>query len=43
MLYYEAENKGYRRYKYRCYRDLILKTLLSFCIGILLAYILKFR
>lgn len=34
MLYYQAQDEGYRRYKHLCYRNLILEALLAFCLGI---------
>ena len=37
----QAEEKRYRRYKHRCYRDLILKALLSFGLGLLFAFVFK--
>lgn len=35
---YETEDESYRRYKHRCYRNLVLKSLLSLLIGMLFAY-----
>ncbi len=37
MLYYETQDEAYKRYKYRCYRELILEALLSFSLGVLCA------
>ena len=37
----EAEEESYRRYKHRCYRNLIFKSLLSFLLGLFGAAILK--
>lgn len=36
-----AEDKSYKRYKYICYGNLILKGLLFFALGILCAYFLQ--
>ena len=38
MLYYESQDEGYKRYKHRCYRNLILEALLAFALGILCAF-----
>lgn len=37
MLDQEAEEESYKRYKHRCYRNLVLKSLLTFLLGMLLA------
>ena len=37
MLSNEAEDECYKRYKRSCYRYLVLKSLLSFLLGIFLA------
>ncbi len=39
---HKAEDKGYTRYKHRCYRNLILKSLLAFVLGLFLAALLRF-
>ncbi len=41
MLYYQAEDEGYRRYKHLCYQKLILEALLAFGVGLLSACVLK--
>lgn len=38
MFNYYTYEEGYRRYKNRCYRDLIIKSLLFFLAGIIIAY-----
>ena len=35
VLYYEAQDEGYRRYKHLQYRNLILEALLCFGLGLL--------
>ena len=40
MLYYQAQEEGYKRYKYLRYRHLILKSLLAFGLGLLLSFLL---
>lgn len=40
VLYYEAQDEGYKRYKYLCYRNLILESLLAFGLGLLTAFFL---
>ena len=37
----DAEEKSYKRYKHRCYRNLVLESLLAFLLGILLTALLK--
>ena len=39
---HKTEDKGYTRYKHRCYRNLILKSLLAFVLGLFLAAFLRF-
>jgi len=39
MLYYQAEDEGYRRYKHLCYRNLILEALLTFGLGLFAAFL----
>ena len=41
MLNKETEDKSYKWYKYRCYCNLIVKSLLAFFIGLILSAILK--
>lgn len=41
VFYNEAEDESYRRYKHSCYRNLILKSLLTFILGLFLAALLK--
>lgn len=41
MLYYETQEESYNRYKRLCYRKLILKSLLAFCLGVLFQYLFK--
>lgn len=36
-----TEDESYKRYKYRCYRDLILKSLLGFVLGFICSVFLK--
>ncbi len=40
MLYYEAQDEGYKRYKHLRYRQLILESALAFVLGLLVAFIL---
>ena len=37
----QTEDEGYERYKRRQYRNLILKALLTFILGMLCSYLLK--
>lgn len=37
----EAEEERYKRYKHACYRNLVLKALLSFSLGLLLMFLFK--
>lgn len=41
VLYYEAEDESYRRYKNLCYRNLILETLLAFACGAVFHFLLQ--
>lgn len=41
MLYYEAQEEGYKRYKYLQYRNLILESALSFLLGLLFCFLLE--
>ena len=41
MLYKHSNDESYRRYKYIQYRNLVLKSLLSFILGILFAFFIK--
>lgn len=41
VLNEEPNEESYKRYKYLCYRNLILKSLLTFVLGLLVAYMLK--
>jgi len=41
MFYDESEYEGYKLYKKRCYRNLIIKSLLSFLLGVLVAFLFK--
>lgn len=41
MLYYKSQDEGYKRYKRLCYRNLILESLLSFCLGLVLLALLE--
>ena len=41
MLYYEAQDEGYKRHKYLCYRNLILEAALGFVFGILVGIAVK--
>lgn len=41
MFYNEAEDESYKRYKNRCYRNLIIKSLLTFFLGLLIASLFK--
>ena len=40
MLYEYAEDESYKRYKHRQYRNLILKSLLAFMLGLLVKFFL---
>ena len=37
---YKAEDEGYKRHKYLCYRKLIMEALLAFSVGLLLPFLL---
>ena len=37
----ETEDESYKRYKHRCYRNLIIKALLFFILGLLTAFFLR--
>lgn len=41
MFGYEAEDESYKRYKHRCYRNLVLKSLLTFVLGMLVSAVFK--
>ena len=41
MLYYEAQDESYKRYKHLQYRNLILESLLAFVLGLLAPHIVK--
>ncbi len=41
VLYYEAQDEGYRRHKNRCYRNLVLEALLSGLLAMVLLAIFK--
>ena len=41
VFYDEAEEESWKRYKLACYRNLILKSLLTFLLGLFLAVLLK--
>ena len=41
MLYYQAQEEGYKRYKHLCYRHLILKSLLAFSLGLVLSFLIQ--
>ena len=43
MLDQQPEDEGYRRYKYRCYRNLILKSLLAFGFGVFVSLLFKLQ
>lgn len=43
MLYYKAQDESYKRHKYLCYRNLILKSLLTFVLGLLFSFLLKLK
>lgn len=42
MLYYDSQDKGYKRYKRLCYRNLILETALAFVLGFLIGPLVQF-
>lgn len=41
VLQNDAEEEGYKRYKHRCYRQLVVKSLLSFLLGLLAAFFFR--
>lgn len=41
MVYDETKDEDYKRYKRRCYRYLVLKSLLAFILGLLTSFLLK--
>ena len=41
VLYYETQDESYKRYKYLCYRNLILEALLAFILGLFAAAFFK--
>lgn len=41
VLNEESEEESYKRYKHLYYRNLIMKSLLTFVLGLLVAYVLK--
>ena len=41
VFHHESEEESYKRYKHRCYRNLILEALLFFIIGLLFAAYLR--
>lgn len=41
MLYYQTQDEGYKRYKHRCYRYLVLKAALFFGFGLVLGFLAK--
>lgn len=34
-LYYDSQSEDFKRYKHACYRDMLLKSLLSYLFGLL--------
>lgn len=40
MLNHDAEEKRYKRYKYVCYGQLVLKGLLFFALGLLVEFLI---
>lgn len=38
-LYYDSQSEDYKRYKHTCYRNLILKTLLFYFLGLLVGFL----
>lgn len=40
VIYYDAQDERYKRYKHLCYRDLLLKSALAFLLGFLLGHFL---
>lgn len=40
-FYDDTDEESYKRYKHRCYRNLILKSLLSFILGLFLAVMFR--
>ena len=42
MLYYEAKDEDYKRYKHLGYRKLLLNSALAFVLGLLMLFLLKF-
>ena len=38
----DAEEESYKRYKHRCYRNLIIKSLLYFLLGLLFTFFVRF-
>lgn len=41
MLYYKAQDEGYKRYKHLRYRNLLIEAAVSFVLGLLFAFLLK--
>ena len=41
MLDKQSEDESYKRYKHRCYRNLVLKSLLTFLLGLFFTALLK--
>ena len=39
MINEETSDEAYERYKKRCYRQLILNALLSFCLGLIVRFL----
>lgn len=41
ILNNKTEDETYKRYKHRCYRNLVLKSLLSFLLGLLVSFLFR--
>nr|DAP34225.1 MAG TPA: hypothetical protein [Caudoviricetes sp.] len=40
VIYYDTQDERYKRYKHLCYRNLLLKSVLAFLLGILFSVFL---
>lgn len=41
VLYYQSQDEGYRRYKHRCYRNLLIETAVSLLLGFIFGFLIK--
>ena len=40
VIYYDTQDERYKRYKHLCYRNLLLKSALTYLLGFLLGHLL---